>query len=120
MKLLPSKATIVKNKVSFHDYRDGVMQYKVTVDGDDFLFPVPLTEIDKDTNKLILSKDTVGVSFVREEKGIFFMRWIRKAIDSGEFISLSPEYYSQETEMVKNELGKTDVVQDNVVIGSQG
>jgi hypothetical protein len=57
---------LVKNqKVHFDFYRDGEMWYK-TDSG--FIFPVPI----KDT------KEIGNATFLRDDKAIFFMRYIRK------------------------------------------
>lgn len=59
-------ADLVKGKkVTFQHYRQGVLMYK-TEDG--FEFPVPM-------------KETGDATFNREDKAIFFMRWIRKQVD---------------------------------------
>lgn len=55
-----------KGRVTFQYYRDNTLWYK-TDDG--FLFEVPLS-------------DTGTATFNAEDKGIFFMRWIRKAMDT--------------------------------------
>lgn len=54
----------VKGKVTFQYYRDGELWYECE---NGFKFPVPVT-------------DTGGAVFLREDKGILFMRWIRKWI----------------------------------------
>lgn len=52
----------VKEKVFFHSYKDGSLWYE-TVSGD--LFPVPI-------------EDTGNATFLAEDKGLLFMRYMRK------------------------------------------
>ncbi len=67
---------IVKdNKVLFSHLRKGYAYYNVTVDGETFMFPVPLEDIDDAT-------------LMKEDKAIIFMRYIRKVIGSGEFVKI--------------------------------
>lgn len=62
-----SVSELVKGKtVEFQYYRQGNLMYKIV--GDDFEFPVPLT-------------DTNDATFPAKEKALFFMRWIRKQVD---------------------------------------
>lgn len=55
----------INGPVKFQFYRSGVLYYKCA---NGFVFEVPVT----DTNDAV---------FKDEDKGIFFMRWIRKALD---------------------------------------
>ena len=58
-------AELIKdNKAIFQWYRDGNLWYKVL----DFEFPVPIS-------------DTGTATFLKEDKAIFFMRWIRKHLE---------------------------------------
>ncbi len=57
----------VQGIVTFQFYRDNNLWYKTESTG--LMFPVPIS-------------DTQTALFPREEKGIFFMRWIRKHLDS--------------------------------------
>lgn len=67
--------TIVKNNTArFSFYRLGNMFYNVTVDGIEFTFPVSLEDIG-------------GASLFPEEKAITLMRYIRKALAAGTFVS---------------------------------
>lgn len=68
--------TIVKdNKVMFSHLRKGYAYYNVTVNGETFVFPVSLEDIGDAT-------------LLNEDKAIIFMRYIRKSIDSKEFIKI--------------------------------
>jgi hypothetical protein len=69
---------IVKNNtVCFVQYRQGVAFYGVDVPASGcYLFPVPLDDIGDATLEL-------------EDKAIFFMRYIRRAIDEGSFVPLA-------------------------------
>jgi len=55
---------LVQGRVNFEYYRSGYLYYSTTVDPD-FIFPVPVT-------------DTGEAAFLKEDKGIMFMRYIRK------------------------------------------
>ena len=71
------KDIVKDNRVRFLRYRQGVMYYAVTAPGAsaEHMFPVPL--------------DDVGDATLQaEEKAITFMRYIRKAIDEGTFVSV--------------------------------
>ena len=75
MKTLKLIDLVKNNKVQFSYYRKGMMYYTVSHDGMDFLFPVPLDDIGDAT-------------LWQEDKAILFMRYIRKAQDSGELIEV--------------------------------
>lgn len=71
---------IVKNNVvRFWYYRQQNFYYTIEVWLDDelrtadFYFPVPLEEVG-------------DASLNSQDKAIYFMRWIRKAMDAGEFL----------------------------------
>lgn len=65
---------IVKNNTArFHYYRAGVMYYAVTVEDQDYMFPVPLDDID-------------DASLFATFKAITLMRYIRKALADGTFV----------------------------------
>ena len=65
---LPSLSSLVKGtRVRFAFYRKGELWYEVV--GTKFLFPVPID-------------DTGDASFLAEDKGILFMRYIRKYLES--------------------------------------
>jgi hypothetical protein len=63
------------NKVSFSYYRKGMMYYSVSLDGLEYLFPVPLDDIGDAT-------------LFKEDKAILFMRYIRKAQNQGELVQV--------------------------------
>lgn len=56
----------VQGTVSFLYYQDGYLFYKCSKDG--FIFPVPLS-------------DAGSARFPCDEKGMMFMRWIRKHME---------------------------------------
>lgn len=56
----------VKGKTTFQYFRENVLYYKTDTD---LLFPIPID-------------DTNGATFLNEDKSIFFMRWIRKHLDT--------------------------------------
>jgi hypothetical protein len=70
------KEIIKDNIVYFHFYRANIMYYKVLYMENWYQFPVPLEDIG-------------GATLTSEDKAILFMRYIRKAIDSSEFIKIS-------------------------------
>lgn len=61
------------NQVWFDSYRQGVFYYGLLFNGDIYNFPVELEDIGSATLN-------------RVDKAITFMRWIRKALESGTFI----------------------------------
>jgi hypothetical protein len=72
------------NEVKFDFYRNGKMYYNVNVDGKVFQFPIKL--FTKDGKKIEETEDTIETTFMPTMKAITYMRWIRKAIENGEFI----------------------------------
>jgi hypothetical protein len=70
------KDIIKENKVYFHFYRANVMYYKVLYMETWYQFPVPLEDIG-------------GATLLSEDKALIFMRYIRKAIESNEFVKAS-------------------------------
>lgn len=67
------KDIVKNNTVNFLKYRHQVAYYKVTHEGTDYMFPVPL--------------DDVGdATLYAQEKAITYMRYIRKALDEGTFV----------------------------------
>jgi len=56
----------ISGPVTFKFFRSGILYYQCQ---NGFVFPVPVT----DTNDAV---------FLSEDKGILFMRWIRKELDS--------------------------------------
>ncbi len=73
MENLTLKQLIKDNKVYFSHYRKGVMYYQVSAEDQTFLFPVPL-------------QDNGDATLMREDKAIFFMRYIRKAMNNNELV----------------------------------
>lgn len=71
----PTLTDIVKdnNPVRFSMYRDGYLHYEVKVAGTWYMFRVPIS-------------DTGSGSFYGRMKAVTLMRWIRKALEAGEFI----------------------------------
>jgi len=61
----------VKGKVRFSFYRDGALHYACE---DGWEFPVPV----EDTT----NQQGASPTFLAEDKGIVFMRWIRKAMEA--------------------------------------
>ena len=66
--------------VAFNHYRAGFFYYYVyninkVPDGEVYMFNIPI-------------EDTDGAEFLRDDKAIIFMRWIRKAIDNNELIKI--------------------------------
>jgi len=73
MNEMPSLKEIVKdNKVYFSHYRAGKLHYKVDVNEETYIFPVPTDDGDEAT-------------FEATDKAIIFMRYIRKAIENNKF-----------------------------------
>ena len=52
--------------------RDGAAYYRVEVDGNPYMFPIPLTEMASGT-------------FMLKDKVRIFQRWIRKALEDNKF-----------------------------------
>lgn len=78
--MFPDLKTIVKdNFVRFLYFRENVFYYIADVYNEEgarydcYQFPVPL-------------EDVTGVTLKNDDKAIFFMRWIRKALDEKTFI----------------------------------
>lgn len=67
------KDIVKDNRVRILRYRKGVIYYSVTVKDVDYMFPVPLDDIGDATLEA-------------EDKAIFFMRYIRKALEEGSFV----------------------------------
>ena len=68
------KEIVKNNTASFRNYRQGHAYYEVIVpEKGPFYFPVDLSDVGDAT-------------LMREEKAIFLMRYIRKAIEQGTFI----------------------------------
>ena len=68
VKQIPTLKELVRDKrVQFSHYRQGNLYYTVRHDGQAWMFPVDIA-------------DTGEASFLNEDKAIFFMRYIRRAI----------------------------------------
>lgn len=67
------KEIIKDNRVNMSFYRAGVIYYSIDHKGDTFQFPVRLDDI-------------ADATLMKEDKAILFMRYIRKALDSNEFV----------------------------------
>lgn len=67
------KQIVKDNKARFWFYRQKHFYYVITVEGDDYYFPVPLDDLG-------------DASLNAEEKGIHLMRYIRQALTNGTFI----------------------------------
>jgi hypothetical protein len=70
---------IVKGTTSVFSHAiAGVLYYVVEANGTKYQFPIDMND-----------KNDVGTAtFLNEEKTIFFMRYIRKAMDNNEFIEI--------------------------------
>jgi hypothetical protein len=71
---LPSLTEVVKSgNAEFSFYRIGKLYYTVTVNGFQYIFPVP-------------EKEVRDASVFRTMKAIHLMRWIKKAMESELFV----------------------------------
>lgn len=66
---------VADNTARFAFFRGKSMYYTIDVEGSTYQFEVPISEVDEAT-------------FNAEDKAIFFMRWIRKAIEKEEFYKI--------------------------------
>jgi len=73
------KEIVKDNEVEFSHYQSGSLYYDVTVGLKTYRFPVPIT-------------DTEEGKFLPRDKAIYFMRYIRKAIERGNFMLISEEF----------------------------
>ncbi len=72
------KDVIKDNFVKFSHACEGVLYYSVDVDGKTYEFPVDMN-----------NKQDVGNGvFLKEDKAIYFLRWIRKAVENNKFIQV--------------------------------
>jgi hypothetical protein len=69
------KEIVKDNVVDFVSVAKGTALYKVNVQGVDYIFSVDLNDIGEGT-------------LLAQDKAIFFMRYIRKAIESNDFKTL--------------------------------
>lgn len=73
---IPSISALVKdNGVEFDYYRAGIMYYLIFYQETLYRFPVPVNDVG-------------DASMRHADKAIYFMRWIRKAIDENTFETL--------------------------------
>ena len=70
---LSLKQIVKDNTVNFSHYRAGHLYYTVIVPEGNFSFPVPVTDIGDAT-------------FLKHDKAIIMMRYIRKALSEGTFV----------------------------------
>lgn len=77
----------------FSHYCAGNLYYRVELEEGTFQFPIETTEkLSENPYSGIgrrLSEDLGTTPFNAEEKGSMLIRWIDKAIDSGEFVKVS-------------------------------
>lgn len=64
---------LVSSQCQFSHYRAGVLYYFLLVEGFEYILPIDITD----------TKEIGSATFERNEKGILFMRYIRKAIKDG-------------------------------------
>lgn len=69
------KNIVKNNKVYFHALKNNVATYKVQTEGKWYIFPVDLHDIGTGT-------------LLAEDKAIYFMRYIRKAMDNQMLLDL--------------------------------
>ena len=73
--IMSIKEIIKDNTVDFDFYKMNMFYYVIKVDGKTFQFTV--------------DREDIGTAvMLKHDKAIFFMRWIRKAIDTNTFIEL--------------------------------
>lgn len=72
------KDIIKGNTVKFVEYRKGFLYYDVFMNDtwDTYIFPVPI-------------EDCGDATFKCEDKAIYFMRYIRKALEEGTFVKVN-------------------------------
>lgn len=73
--MLNIKEIVRDNTVSFLLLRQNVAYYKVVVNNKQYMFPVSIEDIGE-------------ASLLNTDKAIFFMRYIRKALEAGTFVEL--------------------------------
>jgi hypothetical protein len=69
------KFFIKDRQVDFDYFRNGIAFYRIETEDGTFGFPVPLNDIGDAT-------------LLKQDKAIFFMRWIRKALEREELVHL--------------------------------
>lgn len=70
------KDIIKDNKVFFLYAREGKLYYGIDYDNKKYQFPVPFSD----------SNEVGNATFMREDRAIYFMRYIRKAINNNDFM----------------------------------
>lgn len=69
------KDIVKDNTVHFHHYRADHLYYDVIVNGETYIFPVPISDIGEAT-------------FNHIEKAMLLMRYIRIALNDGTFVKI--------------------------------
>lgn len=90
-----------KTMAKFSHYTSGNLYYSVEALGAKYLFPIQTTEevssgtkedsskeVSSNTPNIKLSSDLGTTAFLAEIRGYELIRWISKAIDSGDFVSI--------------------------------
>ena len=67
------KQIVKGNQAHFSHYRAGHLYYNIQVEGEAFSFPVPI-------------EDVGDATFLKQDKAIIMMRYIRKALEAGVFV----------------------------------
>jgi len=84
-----------KAPARFSHYCAGNLYYTVVLVEGKFQFPVPTVESvfdqDADTERTILSPDLGTTTFEKQMPGALLIRWISKAVDSGDFVKIDQE-----------------------------
>lgn len=70
------KDIIKDNKVYFLYAREGKLYYGISYADKTYQFPVPFSD----------NNEVGNATFMKEDKAIYFMRYIRKAINNGDFM----------------------------------
>lgn len=69
------KDIVKDNMVHYSYYRQGFLFYEVTYSNSLYSFPVPVSDIGDAT-------------FLKEDKAIYFMSYIKKALEDGTFVKV--------------------------------
>ena len=72
---LSIKEIVKDNHVFFSHYRAGYLYYFIDVNGETFMFPVPIEDIGDAT-------------FNNKDRAMLFMRYIRKSITDNTFVKI--------------------------------
>lgn len=87
MEILKKLVLDKSNVAKFTHYTAGNLYYTVTIEEGTYQFPIETIEKDEN-NVLSLSSDLGTTDFEAEYKASTMMRYIRKAIKSGELIKI--------------------------------